>query len=119
MYFVRHRLLLIAVLLLLCLGICACGGSPATTTPGSNHTQLTTLKVCQLNKSINFFAVYVAQQKGYFTAQGLNIPTPPLLQVGPKLVSALESGQYDLANGVITDAFTWARVSSEARIIGA
>jgi NitT/TauT family transport system substrate-binding protein len=86
---------------------------------GAVSGELTTLKVCQLNKSINFFAIYVAQQKGYFTAQGLNIPTPPLLQVGPKLVSALESGQYDLANGVITDAFSWARVNSQARIIGA
>jgi NitT/TauT family transport system substrate-binding protein len=119
MYFVRHRLLLIAVLLLLCLGICACGGSPATTTPGSNHTQLTTLKVCQLNKSINFFAVYVAQQKGYFTAQGLNIPTPPLLQVGPKVVAGIESGDCQIGNGVITDAFNWSKTDSSARIIGA
>jgi NitT/TauT family transport system substrate-binding protein len=88
-------------------------------TLGAMSGDLTTLKVCQLNTSINFFPIYVAQQKGYFVAQGLNIPKPPLLQVGPKLVAALESGQYDLANGVITDAFTWARVSSEARIIGA
>ena len=79
----------------------------------------TVLKVCQLNKSINFFPFYVAQQQGFFTAQGLTIPNPPLLQVGTKVVSALESGDYDIGNGVITDAFTWARTSSSARLLGA
>jgi len=118
MYFVRHRLLLIPGLLLLCLGIAACGGAATATTSSSTHTQLTTLKVCQLNTSINFFPVYVAQQKGYFTAQGLNIPKPPLLQVGSKVVAGVESGNCDIGNGVITDAFNWAHVNSDGRIIG-
>lgn len=77
-----------------------------------------TLKVCQLNGSINFFAFYVAQQNGYLKANGLNIPPPPKLQVGPKLIDAVTKGEYDLANGVITDAFTWSRVDSQARVIG-
>lgn len=79
----------------------------------------TVLKVCQLNKSINFFPFYVAQQQGFFKAQGLTIPNPSLLQVGTKVVSALESGDYDVGNGVITDAFTWARTNSSARLLGA
>ncbi len=79
----------------------------------------TVLKVCQLNKSINFFPFYVAQQQGFLAAQGLTIPNPPLLQVGTKVVSALESGDYDIGNGVITDAFTWARTNSSARLLGA
>jgi NitT/TauT family transport system substrate-binding protein len=78
----------------------------------------TTLKVCQINTSINFFPFYVAQQKGYFTAQRLNIPTPPLLQVGSKVVAAVKAGKYDIGNGVITDAFNWALTDSSARIIG-
>ena len=118
MYFVRHRLLLIPGLLLLCLGMIACGGAAPATTSNSTHAQLTTLKVCQLNTSINFFPVYVAQQKGYFTAQGLNIPKPPLLQVGSKVVAGVESGNCDIGNGVITDAFNWAHVNSDGRIIG-
>jgi NitT/TauT family transport system substrate-binding protein len=116
MHFIRHKSLLIAGLLLLCLSISACGGSP--TTSGSNQPSLTTLKVCQLNTSINFFPVYVAQQKGYFTAQGLNIPKPPLLQVGSKVVAGVESGNCQIGNGVITDAFNWAKVDPSARIIG-
>jgi NitT/TauT family transport system substrate-binding protein len=80
----------------------------------------TVLKVCQLNKSINFFSFYVAQQKDYFKAQGLKIEmAPQFMQVGSKVVDAVESGQYQIGNGVITDIFTWARVDSSARIIGA
>ena len=79
----------------------------------------TVLKVCQLNKSINFFSFYVAQQRGYLKDQGLTIATPPLMQVGSKVVSGVESGNYDIGNGVITDIFTWAITDSSARIIGA
>jgi NitT/TauT family transport system substrate-binding protein len=78
----------------------------------------TVLHVCQLNTSINFFPFYVAQQQGFFTAQGLVIPKPPLMQVGTKIISALESGHYDIGNGVITDAFGWARTDASARILG-
>jgi NitT/TauT family transport system substrate-binding protein len=80
----------------------------------------TTLKVCQLNKSINFFSFYVAQQQGYLKAQGLNIVmAPQFMQVGSKVVDGVESGKYDIGNGVITDIFTWASTDSSARIIGA
>src|SRR6185312_7926034 len=94
----------------------ACAATSGTPLSASNPT---VLNVCQLNKSINFFSFYVAQQKGYLTSEGLTIPTPPLMQVGPKVVAGVESGKYDIGNGVITDIFTWANTDSSARIIGA
>ena len=123
MYLVRQRRpLFLATLILMCLGITACGSSsPASTsTAGATPTKsLTTLSVCQINKSINFFPFYVAQQEGYFKAQGLNVANPPLLQVGSKVVDGVEGGSCDIGDGVMTDVFGWAKVDPSARIIGA
>ena len=95
----------------------ACSNT-SSTTGGLSAANPTVLKVCQINKSINFFPFYIAQQKGYFKAQGLSIPNPPLLQVGSKVVQGVESGQYDIGNGVITDAFNWSTSNASARILG-
>lgn len=118
--FTRHKSLLVACLLLICLGISACGGSPAPSpsTTGSTTKNLS-LSVCQINKSINFFPFYVAQHKGYFAAQKLTVNNPPLLQTGSKVVDAIEGGNCDIGNGVMTDAFTWAKVDPSARVLGA
>ena len=87
----------------------------AKTTAAINPNNPEVFKVCQINKSINFFPFYVAQQEGYFKAQGLTIATPTLMQVGSKVVSGVESGKFDIGNGVITDAFSWAIRSSQAQ----
>ncbi len=92
-----------------------CTKNTAAISPSSPEV----LRVCQINGSINFFPFYVAQQEGYFKAQGLTIAKPELMQVGSKVVSGVESGKFDIGNGVITDAFSWAIRSSQARIIGA
>jgi ABC-type nitrate/sulfonate/bicarbonate transport system substrate-binding protein len=92
---------------------CASKGTPLS---ASNPEEL---KVCVLNKSINFFSFYVAQQEGYFKSEGLTITTSAPMQVGSKVVAGVESGGYDIGNGVITDIFTWAITDSSARIIGA
>ncbi|HEY4386234.1 MAG TPA: ABC transporter substrate-binding protein [Ktedonobacteraceae bacterium] len=78
-----------------------------------------TLNVGQLNDSINFFPFYVAEQMGYFKAQGITLGKRPRLQTGPKVVSALEDGSIDIGGGVMTDAFDMTRVDWAARIIGA
>ncbi|HEY3994275.1 MAG TPA: ABC transporter substrate-binding protein, partial [Ktedonobacteraceae bacterium] len=122
MFVVRQRRpFLFTAFLLLCLSLAACGGGGSTTqTPGSTPTQgPTTLSVCQINKSINFFPFFVAQQKGYFKAQGLSIANPPLLQVGSKVVDGVEGGNCDIGNGVMTDVFSWVKVDPSARVIGA
>jgi ABC-type nitrate/sulfonate/bicarbonate transport system substrate-binding protein len=124
MYVVHARKpFFLAALLFLCLSLVACGGgsTPATgQTTGTAPTKgLTTLSVCQINKSINFFPFYVAQQEGYFKAQGLSVANPPLLQVGSKVVDGVEGGNCDIGNGVMTDVFSWVKVDPSARVIGA
>src|SRR5947209_10833361 len=112
-FFIQRRLFSVVFLLLICVGASACGSTPSPAPSSStvaSQSPLMTLKVCQLNTSINFFPVYIAQQKGYFAAQKLNVPKPELLQVGSKVVSAVESGNCEAGNGVITDAFNWAKV---------
>ena len=116
--FIQRRLSFVACLILICLAASACGGSTATAQGTATSTPNTVLKVCQINQSINFFPFYVAQQKGYFSAQHLSIPNPPLLQVGSKVVQGVESGSCDIGNGVITDAFSWSKVDPSARILG-
>src|SRR5579859_491323 len=59
-----------------------CNSNNSGTTGGLSSANPTVLKVCQINNSINFFPFYVAQQKGYFKAEGLVIANPPLMQVG-------------------------------------
>ncbi len=119
--FTQRKSFLLVPLLLLCLCISACGNASAS--PASTSTQTATrnlsLRICQINTSINFFPFYVAQQKGYFAAQRLTVNNPPLLQTGSKVVDAIEGGNCDIGNGVMTDAFTWAKVDPAARILGA
>jgi NitT/TauT family transport system substrate-binding protein len=77
------------------------------------------LNVGQLNNSINFFPFYVAEQLGYFKAQGLTLGARPRLQTDPKIISALENGSIDIGGGTITGAFDMTRLDWQARVIGA
>lgn len=99
-------------------GTAAC---PTTTATASTLSQENPeeLTVCQGSTSITFFPFYVAQRKGYFLAQGLKISNPAILQVGSKVVAAVEADKYQIGNGVITDAFSWSRTDASARIFGA
>ena len=78
-----------------------------------------TLNVGQLNDGINFFPFYVAEQMGFFKAQGITLGKRPRIPTGPQMVTALENGSIDIGGGVITDAFDMTRVDWAARIIGA
>ena len=102
--------------------ISACGESstPAQTNTGAGSAPTpVVLNVGQINDSINFFPFYVAEQMGYFKAQGITLGQRPRLQTGPKVVAALESNSIDIGGVVITDAFGMAKVDPSARIIGA
>lgn len=114
--FAQRLLSYCGVLLLAGMLLSGCGGS--TTSSNSSTTNMT-LNVGQINDSINFFPFYVAEQLGYFKAQGLTLGERPRLQTGPNVVAALEAGNIDIGGGVITDAFGMARVDPSARIIGA
>ncbi|HET8844336.1 MAG TPA: ABC transporter substrate-binding protein, partial [Ktedonobacteraceae bacterium] len=95
----------------------ACGGGGTSTPPQTTKT--TTLTVCQAGISIAFFSEYVAQQQGYFKAQGLNVPTPIQVTTGAKAAAGIEAGSCQIANGVITDAFGLQKIDSSVRVIGA
>jgi NitT/TauT family transport system substrate-binding protein len=82
-------------------------------------TDSMTLNVGQLNDSINFFPFYVAEQLGYFKAQGLTLKARPRLQTDPSIISALENGSIDIGGGTITGAFDMTRLDWSARVIGA
>jgi NitT/TauT family transport system substrate-binding protein len=104
---------LLTCVMLLSLFITGCG-----TTPPTNSM---ILKVAQVNNSISFFPLYVAEQKNFFKAQGLTLnPYPPaVLGGGPKVSEAVEAGSVDIGVGAVTDAFTISRVDAYIRMIGA
>jgi NitT/TauT family transport system substrate-binding protein len=104
-----------ASLLLVGIFLAGCGGSTPTTSSAPDMN----LNVGQINDSINFFPFYVAEQLGYFKAQGLTLGERPRLQTGPKVVAALKAGSIDIGGGVMTDVFGMARVDKSAKIIGA
>jgi len=99
------------------------GSSPTTctntTTAKLSPSNPAKLTVCQGSNSIAFFPVYVAQQLGYFKAQGLNIASPAIVNTGANVVAAVQANKYQIGNGLITDAFSWSRSDSAARVIGA
>ncbi|SRR5579884_2563110 len=103
-------------LLLVCLMISGCDSFGATPT----STNSMTLKVGQNTNAGCFFPLYVAEQENFFKAQGLtlNPPVPPVMGSGPNVSTAVENGRIDLAVGVITDAFTLARVDWQVRLLG-
>ncbi|WP_165423329.1 ABC transporter substrate-binding protein [Ktedonosporobacter rubrisoli] len=103
--------------LMVALSVAACGGAPST--PSGSVPNMT-LRVAQNTNSISFFPFYVAEQKQFFTKEGVTLdPSPPsLLGTGPKLTAALESNSIDVAAGSVTDAFTLSRVDSYIKIVG-
>jgi NitT/TauT family transport system substrate-binding protein len=119
MYFsFRQSLLRISGLLLVLLSTAGCSGALPFGT-SSTPTNSMTLNVGQLNDGINFFPFYVAEQMGFFKAQGVILGKRPRIATGPMMVTALENGTIDIGGGVITDAFDMTRVDWAARIIGA
>lgn len=117
-FFIQRSWSLLACLLLVGLNIAACSSSATPPPPGSAASM--TLKVAQVNKSIFFFPIYVAQQENYFKNQGLTIDQGaiPTLGSGAKLSAAVESNSVDIGVGGITDVFTISRVDAFIKIIG-
>jgi NitT/TauT family transport system substrate-binding protein len=107
----------IACVLLLALSLVGCGGPATSSTDNSSMT----LKVAQVTKSISSFPMYVAEQEGFFKAQGLTLipDPPPLLSSGSKVSAAVESNSVEVGVGATTDAFTISRVDSYIQLIAA
>ncbi|MEV0381428.1 ABC transporter substrate-binding protein [Nonomuraea sp. NPDC050643] len=104
----RRALALLAVVLLL--GTAACAQRTSTTPPG-------VLNVGQISNSIAFFPLFVAEQKGYFTQEGVKMGERPRLGTGAKVAAALKSGGIDLGAGVLTDALNLSRIDDKGRLV--
>ncbi|GAB2795699.1 ABC transporter substrate-binding protein [Amycolatopsis magusensis] len=75
------------------------------------------LNIGQISNSVAFLPLFVAETKGYFTAEGITLGDRPRLGTGAKVAAALKSGSVDLGAGVITDAFNLAKIEDGARIV--
>jgi len=118
----RRSSVLFASLLLISLIVSGCSSPFA---PATNHFSKDpmTLNVAQISNSVGFFVLYVAVQEHFFANQGLTLnPTTPVLTggSGAKMSTQIESGSIEVAGGgLITDAFTLARIDDSVRILGA
>ncbi|MGY1495300.1 ABC transporter substrate-binding protein [Streptomyces sp. QTS52] len=70
---------------------------------GSGATKTGKLSIGQVSKSIAFFAMFVATEKGYFEDEGVTFEEPAVLGTGSKVAAALKSGSIELGGGVMTD----------------
>jgi NitT/TauT family transport system substrate-binding protein len=94
-------------------GATTAAASSAAPAPGSMK-----LNVGQISNSVAFFPLFVAEDQGYFTDEGLTLGDRPRLGTGAKLAAALQSGGIDVAAGVVTDALNLAKNNDGTRIIG-
>ncbi|TMR97121.1 ABC transporter substrate-binding protein [Nonomuraea basaltis] len=104
------RRAVLAVLAALVLAATGCAQRSSTTPPG-------VLNVGQISNSIAFFPLFVAEQKGYFTEEGVKLGERPRLGTGAKVAAALKSGSIDLGAGVLTDALNLARIDDKGRLV--
>jgi NitT/TauT family transport system substrate-binding protein len=75
------------------------------------------LNIGQISNSVAFFPLFVAEEKGYFAAEGVQLGERPRLGTGAKVAAALKGGSIDLGAGVITDAFNLAKIDDGTRIV--
>lgn len=99
-----------APVLLSPLAAAGCAQRESTTPPG-------TLNIGQISNSVAFLPLFIAEQEGYFTDEGITLGDRPRLGTGAKVAAALKSGGVDLGAGVITDAFNLARIDDGTRIV--
>ncbi len=76
-----------------------------------------TLNIGQISNSVAFFPLFIAEQQGYFTDEGIKVGKRPRLGTGAKVAAALKSGSIDIGAGVITDFFNLAGVEDGARLV--
>ncbi len=84
----------VAVVAVLALAVAGFGGSAAA------QTKIT---IAQSSQSLTFVPIYIAQNKGYFKDEGLDVNLV-LAGGGPKALTALISGSAQFAASVLSDA---------------
>src|SRR5690606_7535646 len=70
----------------------ACGGNG----DDSGDSGLMELRVAQSSTSVGYFTLYVAQEEGFFEAEGLDIGEPSVLGGDSKVAAALAGGAADV-----------------------
>lgn len=92
----------------------------ANKSPGKPATgaDVMRLNVGQISNSVAFFPIFVAEDQGYFTAEGLTFGDRPRLGTGAKLAAAVQAGSIDVAGGVMTDAFNLYKINAKTRVFG-
>ncbi|HEY7420225.1 MAG TPA: ABC transporter substrate-binding protein, partial [Ktedonobacteraceae bacterium] len=113
----------LASLMLISLFISGCSSNLFSTAATHFSSDPMTLNIGQISTSVGFFPLYVAEQENFFAAQGLKLDPPaPVLTggSGAKMSTEIEQGDIEVAGGgLITDAFTLARIDDTVRILGA
>ncbi|HTW84409.1 MAG TPA: ABC transporter substrate-binding protein [Candidatus Sulfotelmatobacter sp.] len=77
----------------------------------------TRLNVGTIGHSMAHFALYLAQQEGYFGQNGVDIGKPTELSTGALVGTAVTSGSIDVGSSPITDVFSLAKAGRSAKII--
>ncbi len=75
------------------------------------------LNVGQISDSVAFFALHVAEERGYFEEEGVELGERPRLETGAKVAAALQSGSIDLGAGVLTDALNMYGTDETTRLV--
>lgn len=114
---VRTLALVAATAVALVTAGCAKSGGSSGTAKATGADAMT-LNVGQISDSAAFFPLFVAEDQGYFKAEGLTLGDRPRLGTGAKLAAALQSGSIDIAAGVMTDAFNMHKINDKTRLIG-
>jgi ABC-type nitrate/sulfonate/bicarbonate transport system substrate-binding protein len=82
-----------------------------------SSTAAGTLNIGQISNSVAFFPLFIAENQGFFSEEGVKVGARPRLGTGAKVAAALKSGSIDIGAGVITDAFNLAQTDSGTRIV--
>lgn len=87
-----------------------------TACAGGSTSAAGTLNVGQISNSVAFFPLFIAEERGFFSDEGLKLGDRPRLGTGAKVAAALKSGSIDLGAGVMTDAFNLRSIDATARL---
>ncbi len=113
-----HLLRRVAVVAVVALTLVATGCTNKGSVKPATGADVMKLNVGQISNSVAFFPIFVAEDQGYFTAEGLTLGDRPRLGTGAKLAAALQAGSIDVAGGVMTDAFNLYKINPKTRVVG-
>lgn len=100
----------VAAAVMLALTVSGCAQHGSTSKQGS-------LTVGQVSNSAAFFPIFIAQQKGYFSQEGVKVAKPTVLGTGAKVAAAVKSGSVDLGASVFPDVLNLSASGTDTRLV--